>query len=176
MEKSKLAGIAVDVDRDDGTGSRRDCRLDRSWIKVQRVWIDICKDGCRAFVDRAVRRGDERVGRRDHLVARTDSRRDTEEMQACRTARDGGRVGRLDSLREQLLETIDRRAKREPPRPQHLERELLLALVEPGCGEPDLANGRGHAPADALARAESTTSSHEPQRSSIPLTVARYAF
>src|SRR5438067_701571 len=95
-------------------------------------------------------------------------------MQAGRTARDRSRVRRADALCHFLLELLDPRAERQATGPQHLEHELLLALVEPRARERDLAYRFSH----ALARAGSVDaySSQCGQRSLCPRTVSRYAF
>jgi hypothetical protein len=46
-----------------------------------------------------------------------------------RPLQDRRRVRRADSLGEQLLEPLDRRAQRQPPRAEHVEDGFLLALV-----------------------------------------------
>ena len=80
----ELAWVAEDVDRDDRLRALGDRRLDGRRIEVERVRIDVGEDRRRAFVDRAVRRSDERVRRRDHLVARPDAGEPHAEMQAGR--------------------------------------------------------------------------------------------
>ena len=48
--------------------------------------------------------------------------------------RDGDRVVDAEPLGEGALEALQHRAEREPPRAQHLEHELLLALAERRAG------------------------------------------
>ena len=166
----ELARVPVDVDGDDGLRSLGDGGLDRGRVEVQRSRVDVREHGRRALVDRAVRRGDERVRARDHLVAGLESGRDAEEVQSRRAARHGSRVRRADRLGERLLEALDRRAEREPARVEDLGDELLLAIVDPGCAQADdAARGLVHARAGAI----STTSSQSVQRSSMPFTAAR---
>ena len=55
------------------------------------------------------------------------------------------------------------------PEREHLDDELLLALVEPGRAQADAPGGFLHARAGAI----STTSSQSDQRSSRPFTTAR---
>ncbi len=167
----ELAGVAVDVDGDDGSRPLRHRSGDGRRIEVQRARIDVGEHGRRSLVDRAVRGRDERVGRRDDLVARADSGRDAEEVQTRRAARDGGCVRCSDSRGECLLEAVDRGAERQPSGPEHVEHELLFPLVEPGFREGDLPRG-SHT--SAGARAVSTTSSQSLQRWSLPLTTSRY--
>ena len=137
---SSSHGIAVDVDGEHRFRAFGDGRLDRRRIEVQRPPVDVREDRRRAFVERAVRRGDERVRRRHHLVAGADPGSHAEEVEARRAARDRRRVRRVDRRRELLLEAVDRRPERQPPGPEHLGDELLLPLVEPGRGELDRAN------------------------------------
>ena len=139
----ELARVAEDVDGDDRARTRRDRGLDRGGVEVERARIDVGEDWRGALVDRAVRRGDEGVRRGDHLVTRLDARQAHAEVQSGRTGGDRRDVGGADGLGEQLLEAGAHRAEREPPRPQHLEHELLVALVEPGCGETDRAEAYG---------------------------------
>ena len=78
--------------------------------------------------------------------------------------------GAPDRRGDLLLEAVDPRAEREPPRAEHLDDELLLPLVEPGRGEADLRVVRR----SRLRRHDvSTTSSQCDQRSLRPLTVSR---
>ena len=76
-----LGRVAEDVDGDERLRARRDRGLDRGRIEVERARVDVGEHRRRAFVDRAVRGRDERVGRRDHLVPGADARRG-----ACRDA------------------------------------------------------------------------------------------
>ena len=165
----ELARIAVDVDRDDGLRPLGDRGLDRARIQVERPGVDIREHRRRTLVDRAVRGRDEGVRSRNDLVTRSDARRDAEEVQARRAARDGGGVGGSDGVGECLLEALDRRPEREPAREQDVRDQLLLALVEPGRAEADSPRLCRHARAGAI----STTSSQSSQRSSTPFTAAR---
>ena len=79
-ELVELARVAVDVDGDDGLRALGHRGLDRGGVEVERPRVHVREHGGRALVDRAVRGGDERVRARDHLVARPDSRGDTEEV------------------------------------------------------------------------------------------------
>jgi hypothetical protein len=164
----QLARVAVDVDGHDSLRPRADGGFDCSRVEVPGARVDVCEDRRRTLVDRAVGGRDEGIGRRDHLVPGRDAGGDAEQVQPRRPARERSRVRRAHGLREQLLEPVDRRAEREPARAEHVDDELLLALVEPGRRQPDLAGGRRH----ALARAVSTTSSQWLQRSLRPFTVS----
>ena len=166
-----LGGVAEDVDRDDRLRARRDRGRDRIRVEVERLRVDVGEDRRRAFVDRAVRRGDERVRRRDHLVAGADAREPHAEMQAGGSGRDGGAVRRVDRVSEQRLEARAHRAEREPARAQHLEHELLVALVDPRCAEVDASVA-----VRQLRASCGTGSSQCDQRSLFPRTVSRYAF
>src|SRR5919204_494136 len=74
-------------------------------------------------------------------------------------------------LRPRLLEAGPRRAERQPTRSQHLEYELLLALVDQRRGELDPPRLLLH----ASAGSRSAYSSHCAQRSLRPRAVSRYA-
>jgi hypothetical protein len=151
----ELTGIAVDVDGDDCSRPLRDRTLDRRRREVQRPRVDVREDRRRALVHGAVRGGDERVRRGDHLVPGADSGDDAEQVEAGGSARDGRRVRRPDDLGERLLEAVDRRPEREPARAEDVRDELLLALVEPRGGEVDRPDGRHAYATDGVS---STTS------------------
>ncbi len=136
-ERSELAGIAEDIDGDNGLRARSDCRLDGRRVQVQGVRIDVHEDRPRTFVEDAVRRSDKRERRRDRLVPGAETRSPDAEVESSRAARHRDNARRADALRECLLEAIDHGAEREPPGAQHLEDELLLPLSEQGLGERD---------------------------------------
>ena len=162
-----LRRVAEDVDRDERLRLRRDRGLDRRRVEVERARVDVREHRSRALVDRAVRRRDERVRRRDHLVARLDTCEAHAEMQSRRARRDRCAVRRADRVREQRLEAGAGRPERQPARAQHLEHELLVALVDPGRAEVD--PGRR-----AQCRASCGTGSrHCAHRSLLPRTVSR---
>ncbi len=157
-ELVQLARVAVDVDRDHRARALGDGRLDRGGREVQRPRIDVREHRRRSLVDRAVRRRDEGVRRRDDLVPRADACRDAQEMKPSGAARDGGGVRRADLLGERLLEAVDRRPEREPPRPENVGDELLFALVHPGTGERDRPDCRhGPMPRRATSRRRRAT-------------------
>src|SRR5215211_4146211 len=74
-------------------------------------------------------------------------------------------------LGEQLLETVDRRPKRQAARAQHLQHELLLSLAEERARERNLPQAGGQASAGAGV----AYSSQWAQRSLRPRAVSRYA-
>ena len=167
----ELARIAEDVDRDDRLRPRGHCGLDRGRIHVQRLRVDVREHRHGTLVDEAVRARREGVRRRDHLVAGLEARGDAEQMQARGAGRDRRRVRRADGRCEELFEAVDRRAEREPPRPQHLEHELLLALTEERRRKRDPPHLLLH----AWVFAAGAYSSHCAHRSVRPCTVSRYA-
>ncbi len=170
----ELAGIAVDVDRDDRLRSLGHGRLDRGRVEVVGVRVDVGEDGRRSLVHRAVRRRDERVRRRDHLVAGAHAGEMHAEMKAGCPRRDRSAIRRAGGVGEHLLEPGPHRAEREPPGPKHLEHELLVPLVDPRRRERDTGCGRarGHTERVMLG----TSSRHCGKRSLAPRTVSRYAF
>ena len=66
----ELARVAEHVDGDDRARPLGDRGLDRRGVEVERARVDVGEDRRRALEDEAVRGGDERERRRDHLVAR----------------------------------------------------------------------------------------------------------
>ena len=67
----ELARVAEHVDGHDRLRPRGDRRVDRGRVEVQRRRVDVREHRRRALEDEAVRRGDERDRRRDHLVAQS---------------------------------------------------------------------------------------------------------
>ena len=132
-----LGRVAEDVDGHERLRARCDRGLDRRRIEIQRARIDIGEHRCRSLVDRAVRGGDERIGRRDHLVAGRHTREPHAEMQPSCPRRHGGAMRRTDGVREQRLEARPGRPERQPARAEDLEHELLVALVDPRRAEVD---------------------------------------
>ena len=143
----ELARVAEHVDRDDRLRPLGDRRLERGRVDVERARIDVHEHGGRSLEDEAVGRGHEGDRRRDRLVARPEAGDARQEMQARGRARDGGRVGRADPLRDHLLEALDRRPEREPAGTKHLEDELLLPLVQQRTRERYLADAGAQASA-----------------------------
>src|SRR5205823_7730749 len=139
-------------------------------VEVERARIDVGEHGSRALVDEAVRARLERVRARDHLVARTERSSVAQQVESGGPTRDGDGVRGTDALGEGLLETRNERPQRQPTRTEHVEHELLLALVEVRRRERDRALLELHARSGAGAY-----SSHCAQRSDRPRTVSRYA-
>src|SRR5262249_48041904 len=172
----ELARVAEHVDGDDRARAFGDRGLDRGRIHVQGDGVDVGEDRRRALEDEAVRRRDERQRRGDRLVAGPESRDVAEHVEPGRPAGDRRGVRRADALGRELLEPVDRRSERQPPRAQHLEDELLLPLVDVRPGERDLPNGLAQASAAAAGAGEAFAYSNQwAQRSLFPLTVSRYA-
>src|SRR5438105_5262467 len=92
-------------------------------------------------------------------------------MQPGRPRRDSRCVRRSDLRRHELLERVNRGPERQPPRPEHLEDELLLALVEIRPRKRDARLLDFH----ACVFAAGAYSSHCAHRSVRPCTVSRYA-
>ena len=82
-----------------------------------------------ALEDR-VQRGDEREGRRHHLVARTDTQCLQRGDERDRAVRHRHRVGVTAQRRETGFEARDHRALRDMSRAQDVEDELLRLLVD----------------------------------------------
>src|SRR6266550_836967 len=165
----ELARVPEHVDRDDRLRPLGDRSLDRCRVEIQRPPVDVREHRRGALEDEAVRRRHERDRRRDRFVARPQARRACEQVKPRRAARDRGRVRRPDPLRDERLEPVDRRPERKATRPQHLQDELLLPLVQQRTGE----RYRPEAGAQASAGAGVAYSSHWAQRSLRPRAVSR---
>ena len=137
LERGHVGGVAEDVHRQQrprALGHRGGRRLR---VEVQRHRVDVREDRPRALVQRGIRRGDEREGARDDLVAALDADRAQREVQPGRPARDRARVRRADARGERPLELHHARPQRELPRAQHLEHGPLLGLAQHGAREWD---------------------------------------
>src|SRR6266550_255407 len=167
----QLARVTEHIHRDDRLRPLGDRCLQDSGVEIQRPRIDVGEDRRGALEDEAVRGGREGQRRGDRFVAGPEPGATREEVQARGAARDRDGVRRPDALGDELLEAVDRRAEREPPGAQHLEHELLLALIQQRASKRD----RAQAGAQASAGAGVAYSSHCAQRSLRPRAVSRYA-
>ena len=94
LELGELGRVAEDVHGEDRLRARRDGRLDRSGVEVQRARVDVREDRRRAFVEDAVGGGDEGERRRHDLVARPQAREPHSEVEPRGAARHRGDVRR----------------------------------------------------------------------------------
>ena len=128
---------AEDVHRQEPGSPLGHGRRSGARVHVQRHRVDVAKDGYGVLVQQAVGGGDEAERARDHLVARAPAKRANAQMKRRRSRRDGNSVIGPDPSREVALEPLEHRAERQPPRPQRLEHQLLLARTEVRAREGD---------------------------------------
>jgi len=96
--------MAVKMDRHHGLGSRGDRGLEAMRIEVVGARIDVHEHRRRAVVGDGAGGREERVGRRDDLVAGADAERPHGHEQRIRARGAGHRVRRLGVARDLLLE------------------------------------------------------------------------
>ena len=69
-ERRHISTLAKDIDSSDGTGSRCNCCLNSLRIKIERLWINICKHRDGIPVKNRRRRRHHRPRRDDHFITR----------------------------------------------------------------------------------------------------------
>jgi hypothetical protein len=99
--------LAIEGDRHDGPGSRRDRRLDFRRIDVRRVLLDVDEHRLGAEQHDHLRRRHERERGGDHLVARFYAERHQGDEQRFRARSDRNAVFRAGIRLELLLELAD---------------------------------------------------------------------
>ena len=104
LQRLPLDRSAEEMHRHDGARPRRHRRSDGGRVEDERVRFDVDEHRARSAQLHRVRRGRERVGRDDHLVARSDLERKEREMKRRGSRRDGGGVRGPDGLRDGRLE------------------------------------------------------------------------
>ena len=112
-------------------------------VEVERVGLDVDDHGAPATELDRVRRGRERVGRDDHLVAGTDVEGHHRQVERGSPRRDDDRVCRAAGAGERALELAHLRAHRQHPggdvattASATSAREARLAATSPDDGEP----------------------------------------
>ena len=110
---------AGEVHRDDQASSLRDTSLDEARARHQSVPLDVCEHRRGAAQHYEVDGRDPRERRRNHLIARPDSKGVQQHVHAggCRGHRDGMAATRGTGKRR--LQIRDSRSSSEPSRPQH---------------------------------------------------------
>jgi hypothetical protein len=113
-QRFHIRRLAVQVDRHDGRGLRRNRRGDGARIDRQTIGIDVGEHGTRAgHHDRERRvRGGQRRG--DHLVARLDADGAQRDRQSVGAVADADGVRRPRRVSELPLERLELRAENEP--------------------------------------------------------------
>ena len=99
--------LAVEMDRQDRLGARRDRRLESSRVEGAPPQVDVDEDRPRADVADRPGGGDEGHRHRDHLVAGTDVEGVEGEVERARAAVDGDRVRAAAVRREVAFEALD---------------------------------------------------------------------
>lgn len=84
LESSDIAGIAIDVDGDDGPGTGRDGAFGGFGRKAERVVVDVGEDGFGAGADDGMGGGNEREGRGNDFAV-VDAQRGKSQFQGKRT-------------------------------------------------------------------------------------------
>ena len=136
-------------------------------IDVPGVALDVGEDRPRARVEDRVRRGDERIGRTDHLVVGSDAGEQQREMQRGGARRRGDAVARADPRGELFLEARDRGTLARPAARQHVGHGACFRLIEVGAGERDVAKRGAHDRAAERCSCHQATSDRSPCSSGI---------
>jgi len=103
----QIRGVAVQADRHDCPGARRDGGLDQRGIHVEAGLVDIDEDGARAGVQDRVGAGDEGERHGDDLIAGADAVAQQRQVQRRRAGAGGNRVRHAHQSGEALLEFTD---------------------------------------------------------------------
>ena len=122
LERSRAA---EQVHRHDRLRPRRDPRGDVVGIEVERDRVDVGEHRRRADARDRLRRGEEREGRADHLVAGADPHRLEGEHERIGAVRDADRVLDAEIGGRLLLKSVDLRPEDEAPRLEHFGEALL---------------------------------------------------
>jgi hypothetical protein len=120
-----VRGMAVEVNRQQHLRARRDRGLQLARVHRERLGVHVHEHGARAVQEDGLAGGDERVGDRDHLVARPHPVGPERQDQRVRAVGDAARV-RGPAVRRELL----------------LQAEAVLAPDELGRGQHALEGGR----------------------------------
>jgi hypothetical protein len=130
---------AEQVDRADGSGARRDGRLDQPGIHVVGVGLDVDEDGRRARRQHGAARRVEGVTDRDDLVSGLEVERRVDRHERQRAVGDGDGMPHADELGPPLLELGDTPALGDHPAAQDLADRLDLFLADVGTDDGDHA-------------------------------------
>ena len=136
-QRGEVAGHADLVDGEDRLGPRGDRGRDGGDVDVVAAVLDVDEDRHAAALADGVRRGDEGVADRHHLVARPDADGEEREVQRGGAVRDGAGVGGADVGGELGLEGGDLRPLGEPAGEDDGGGGLGLLGAEDGLGDRD---------------------------------------
>ena len=128
----QVAGKAELVHAQHGARARRERLLEPGRVEAERVFLDIHEDGTCAHGDDRVRRGDEAVAHRDHVVPGTHADGRERQLQRHRAIGDRDRVRRAHRRGELRLEGRDLGALGQPARAHHACGGLRLGFAEVG--------------------------------------------
>ena len=109
-DRRHVGRLAEQVHRHDRLGPRRDGRDRRVDVDVERVGIDVDQHRRRADAHDAAGGGEERIGRRDDLVAGADVERHQRREQRVGARRQADRVRHAEVRAQLALEAFDFRA------------------------------------------------------------------
>ena len=139
QDRRHVGDAAGQVHRHDGLGLGRDGRLDELRSDVL-VVAHVDEDRPGAELHDGGRRGDEGVGRGDHLVAGPDPERGHAEDERVRAGIEGDRMGDAAEPRQGALQLFYMRAADPVALGQHLlkDRQQRLALLGPLGGHVDV--------------------------------------
>ena len=130
VDRAHLGGLAVKMDGDDRLGSRCDGRLDLRRVDVVGVGLDVHEDRPGTGPPDRARRGEEGVGRGDHLVSRPDAHGQQRQQEGV------GARGATDSARQPAilghlgLEPGDFRPEHEHLALEHLADDRLDLIAD----------------------------------------------
>ena len=142
VDRAREAAV---VQRADRLRPRRDRRLEVGRVEIElAVAHDVAEHRLGAGLPNRVRRGDERQGRRDHLVATADVERDERQLEGGGTVCDRDRMSAGERVGELRLELRDARARAPPARPHRLRSSRYELVVAHHVGQGDDPAGRAH--------------------------------
>ena len=134
QDRVHVGHVAAQVDGHDGRGPVGDRRLDLAGIDLECLRVGVDEDRQGVLEQHRVDRGDERVGRNDHLVARLDADRRQRGEEGTRAVGGGHAMLRAGQLGVGRLELVHALAAAPVPLAavQDVEQVFLIPLVEPG--------------------------------------------
>ena len=144
--RRQVGRLAEQVHRDDRLGARRDRGDGRGRVEVEGVGVDVDEHRRRAQPGHRAGGREERIGRRDDLVARADVERHQRRQQRVGARRHADRVRRLQVGGQLALEALDFRAADEALAVADARDRVEQGLPERGvlCVEVEQRDGHKH--------------------------------